>query len=534
MSIKTLRKRIALVAVSALGVGLLSVAPASAADFAADDLVINAQAVGVNAGACLIGDGGQSGTFVTGSDVSLDSATADDYHFEITGPAVVVSTQGESITATSITDTDGTAADTHIIRLTGVGTVKIFAYVSAGSALVDTIVIKSVASCATGTFDADESAIETSTAEDDSPDGESGSTYTFVDEDIAYISIVGENPYSAALPNGVWTATANSGCLIDIDGTTAASTAISTNTDSVQATGTDVYVSVEQKTTGTAITCNVVVTYNGQTVYSKSILITGDLATLTVTGVDVQAAGGSTITDLYEVAAKDAAGNLLPQIVVTAEGAKLNSLVTAGITGYTSKDGSGNIDSDANDATPDGDGARWTCAATTGSTPMRLQATNNAAVVIYSNVFTAACGSTPSTYTASLDKAVYAPGDIATLTITAKDATGQIPYKNNDVESGGGAPDIAGSQMTAINTPVAGDKFDSAGVKKYTFTVGATEGKYNMQVSLGYTGNDARSVAYEVKATTAAVSNAEVLAAIVKLIASINAQIRALQKSLRR
>jgi len=36
MSIKTLRKRIALVAVSALGVGLLSVAPASAALSAVD------------------------------------------------------------------------------------------------------------------------------------------------------------------------------------------------------------------------------------------------------------------------------------------------------------------------------------------------------------------------------------------------------------------------------------------------------------------------------------------------------------------
>jgi hypothetical protein len=41
-------------------------------------------------------------------------------------------------------------------------------------------------------------------------------------------------------------------------------------------------------------------------------------------------------------------------------------------------------------------------------------------------------------------------------------------------------------------------------------------------------------VPYTIKASSASVTNAEVLSAIVKLIASINKQIRALQKSLRR
>ena len=539
MSIKTLRKRIALVAVSALGVGLLSVAPASAADFVADDLDINASSTTVNTGACVIGAGGQGGTFVVGSKVTLTGDTDDKAYYTISGPAVVFSTAGASSTPTSITDGDADAGDLHVLLLTAVGTVKVTGYTEAGTAAKDYFLIKSVAACASGAYDPDYSSYETSVGQDATPGADDGfeaeSTYTYVDEDTAYVSIVAKNAYDAVLPNGVFTATSSSGCLVDIDSTTAAVGATSSSTDVDQFDGTNLYVAVEQETTGSAVTCVVEVKYNGSSIYKKSILFTGDLATLTVSGVDVQLAGGATKSDLFEVAAKDAAGNLLSQIIVNGEASKITSLVTAVTEGYTSNDGSGNVDNAGNDATPDGDGAKWTCAAKTGSTPMRLYAENNAGVIIYSNEFTAACGSTPSTYTASLDKAVYAPGDIATLTITAKDATGAVVAKGSDVESGGGAPDIAGSQMTAINTPIAGDTYDSTGVKKYTFTVGSTEGKYNMQVSLGYTGNDARSVAYEVKApATGAVSNAEVLAAIVKLIASINKQIAALQKSLKK
>jgi hypothetical protein len=88
--------------------------------------------------------------------------------------------------------------------------------------------------------------------------------------------------------------------------------------------------------------------------------------------------------------------------------------------------------------------------------------------------------------------------------------------------------------MTPTAQPYMADTFNAAGVKTYTFSVGSTEGKYNMAVNLGYTGNAAIAIPYEIKASSSAVSNAEVLAAIVKLIASINKQIRALQKSLRR
>jgi hypothetical protein len=93
---------------------------------------------------------------------------------------------------------------------------------------------------------------------------------------------------------------------------------------------------------------------------------------------------------------------------------------------------------------------------------------------------------------------------------------------------------------TAVAAPTATDAADSAaGVKKYSFVVGATEGDNTAVVSVPVvnSANSAQSnvtVTYTIKSTSSAVSNADVLKAIVSLIASINKQIAALQKALLR
>jgi hypothetical protein len=66
-------------------------------------------------------------------------------------------------------------------------------------------------------------------------------------------------------------------------------------------------------------------------------------------------------------------------------------------------------------------------------------------------------------------------------------------------------------------------------------SVGSIAGKYNAVVSFGTVNAESgtnQSVGYEIIATGAGVSNADVLKAIVSLIASINKQIAALQKAL--
>jgi hypothetical protein len=149
-----------------------------------------------------------------------------------------------------------------------------------------------------------------------------------------------------------------------------------------------------------------------------------------------------------------------------------------------------------------------------------------------------------------MDKAVYAPGDIAVVTITAKDSNGNAvhdPYDEGTealtslpsvfsyvAGDSTTVPVVTGSNLEAVVAPAAANYF-VGGVKTYSFKVGSTEGDYNLSVILGGITTDvAKTVKYSIKASTATTSNADVLKAIVSLIASINKQIAALQKALLR
>jgi len=542
MSIKTLRKRIALVAVSALGAGVMSVTSTPVANAALIEYAAGTDgSLGALNGTYCVAYGATGATGVT----QTDSTAADDLRtivmpvggkfnlaigdggdmvvltaglvadvFGVTQAGAVVSNGGLQIVAAA-------DEDDFNVTATVAGTYSLKSYsTSAGGAAKSSITISVVASCTATTWSDSTSSYEISDAEDTTPDGEAGSTYTFVDEDTAYISLLGKNAYSANLPSGTWIASATGAVVVGISDGAGASVG-ATSIASVTADGSTIHVAVEQASSGSAVNSTVTVSYNGTTVFSKAIKFTGDAAKITVSGVDVQDTANTAAGD-YDVTVQDAAGNYLAW-TVSGDAAKYNNVVTS-VTGGTTTAGdpSGTVAA-----------ATWTCNGASGEATVRVKATTNAGTTIYSNDFVAKCGSAAYTYTASLDKAAYVPGDIATLTITAKDAYGFAPFKGETVDAAAGVPSIAGSQMTAVNTPVAADVFNAAGVKVYTFTVGATAGKYNMAVNLGYAGNAAVSVPYTVSGD-GSVTNAEVLAAIVKLIASINKQIKALQKSLKR
>jgi hypothetical protein len=131
-----------------------------------------------------------------------------------------------------------------------------------------------------------------------------------------------------------------------------------------------------------------------------------------------------------------------------------------------------------------------------------------------------------------MDKASYAPGEIATLTLTGKDSSGR-PVSTFTQLSG---VTYAFGGMTAVTAPTNGDVFASgAGIKTYQFSVGTSEGSFvGSFTTTGTVDASAKTVQYKVANPNAAVSTNEVLAAIVKLIATINKQIRQLQKQLRR
>ena len=534
MSIKTIKQRIALVAVSALTAGVFSVVSAPVANAALIEYAAGTDgALGGLAGTYCAGIGS---TGVTGK-TQTDSTAADDLRtiymplagnvqlaiadaadrIEVSGSLVIEGAAGAVVVSNGGKTGVATAdADVATIRSAATGTYTLKSYTSATStAALSSITIIVVATCAADAWSDSSSLYETSTAEDATPDGEAGSVYTFVDADTAFVSLVGNNAYGAVLAQGTWIVSATNGALVGISA--AGATAVgATSIASATEAGTNIYAAIEQPTSGTALNTVVTISYNGTTVYSKAIKFTGDAAKITVFGVDVQDTANTAAGD-YDVTVQDAAGNYLAW-VVAGDSSKYNSIVTNVTGGTTPANATGTVAA-----------AEWTCNGVSGKATVRVKATTNAGTTIYSNDFEALCGSAAFTYTASLDKASYVPGDIATLTITAKDASGFAPFKGETVDAAGGAPSIAGSQMTAVNTPVAADVFDASGVKKYTFTVGSTAGKYNMSVNLGYTGNSAVAVGYSV-ASDGAVSNADVLKSIVSLIASINKQIRALQK----
>jgi hypothetical protein len=156
-------------------------------------------------------------------------------------------------------------------------------------------------------------------------------------------------------------------------------------------------------------------------------------------------------------------------------------------------------------------------------------------LVVKSNTFTATCGAAlVGSYTAAMDKAVYSPGEIATLTITAKDLNAGVVADTAIIGVAYDKISIAG--MTIIGAAISSADVFTSGVKTYKFRVDQNEGSFVGQAQVTVTSGAAtaettvKTLQYSVKQSGTTVTNAEVLKSIVALIASINKQIQALQK----
>ena len=160
----------------------------------------------------------------------------------------------------------------------------------------------------------------------------------------------------------------------------------------------------------------------------------------------------------------------------------------------------------------------------------QMDYTNADGSVVSSNSMAFTCTGDADTYSAKLDKSTYKPGDIATLTVTFKDAKGSLA---NDKATGiaVAAPVISLGGMTAVTAPAAND-VTTNGVKTYTYTVGTSTGGYAGSVSFPTVNTNMDGVAQTLSYTIAdgGTSLNDVLKGIVSLIASINKQIAALAK----
>jgi hypothetical protein len=314
----------------------------------------------------------------------------------------------------------------------------------------------------------------------------------------------------------VMSATATGGAVVSFDDVTYA-----TSMSGLYG-GTYNTVYVKQGTSRTAVSAGLVTLSVGGAVYaSKGFKIVGDVTAITLSSAKRNVSSGAGAAG-FQLAVTDAAGNLIAGITPTAAASSVN--------GYVSS-----VTPAASIATDTSDQA-FACTALRGTSNITYTYTNANNVLITSNALPVVCAGDPYKYTASLDKASYAMGAIATLTIKATDPDGNAVSDYSVLGSAGATTTLSitcGTQMTAVTAPADANTF-TAGVKTYKYAVGTTAGSYNCVVDLPKWNSTsapqtAQTIAYTI-AGDGSVSNAEVLKSIVALIASINKQIAALQK----
>jgi hypothetical protein len=589
MSKKTNFKRIALVAVTSLGFGVLtSVAPANAAGTltvrgdmqyaASTSLGICSAVVDDASDALQVGEvlvGGKVG--FSGSNTDMDSG--DVTTFTVSGPGTIGSVTPGTTTLTytgltKLTATSDAANETLptalVVNATGAGVIQltIAGKLSGGtSATIEIYTITASTTCTTQAFSAANSLMRVSyyanrasaannTTDATAADTTTGSQLLAVSADrvanggkgwIAVTVKDGSAAKSTLTSAGIFGATATNGAVISWadDNTLQSSSAFeeATGSNSLSVWQGDAN---EDKPMSTVVT----VTYNGAVVGTRTINFTGKAAAIAInpalSGTGKKSAASS-IIGAYEIT--DAAGNKLTSEGEGVTGGSSNGAVNSAVLADATKKLADSVtqtvvaNSDYTIYTVAQGYAgkfNWTCGVTSGSAQIYLTYTFSNLSKLTSPAYDARCGNTPVNYKASLDKASYFPGEIATLTISATDSSGKLPF---DVDASGAGNDLGSSAspisislpaLTAVTAPTNTDEF-LTGKKTYKYTVGTTEGSFSGVVDLPlYNGTTyaqvAQTVSYKVAASTTAVSNADVLKSIVALIASINKQIQALQK----
>ena len=277
------------------------------------------------------------------------------------------------------------------------------------------------------------------------------------------------------------------------------------------------------------LTTVVTATYNGTVIGTKSITFVGEVAKVTISSPSyigslnqTPAAAGSTKGAVVKF--EDAAGNTVYPVASdsyvptsgfgtsaasSARTVVLSTVPTSSTTGYVD----------------------WHCGAAASSDNIVATYTNISGTVITSNAVKVNCANSAVTYKASMDKASYAKGEIAKLTVSFFDSKGNAANDDYDWNDDMSASSVATGGGTLVTASTNTDTSE-LGKKVYSIITSQTAGTYQAVVTIptlnGGVG-ETQTVSFTVT-EPAGVTNAEVLKSIVSLIASINKQIRALQK----
>ena len=357
--------------------------------------------------------------------------------------------------------------------------------------------------------------------------------------------------YNAVLSSGNLVATATNGALINI-GTSGATPAAGTSSTDVEfAAGSANTIRIDQPTAGAPLTTTVTLTYNGTTVCTKTVTIRGTVSKITVANVGTQDLSGSTggsqwmyqsvgayTAGQFTILATDSAGNIVATPTTHGTYGAVAATLTTTVPAMSFPTLGSSVSSSAVERFTYG---HFTCGAAAGSSSVQVQYTIAATgTIIKSDAFTARCADDRYSYTASLDKAAYNQGDIATLTVKFLDSKGNAannmsaPGTNKIILPFMTGVDIASALGVNAASSTAVTKAD--GTVSFTLTVGSTTavtaGTYTGIVEFdSATIVSAKSTpTYKLSTGGDTTTNADVLKSIVALIASINKQIQALQK----
>ena len=360
-----------------------------------------------------------------------------------------------------------------------------------------------------------------------------------------YLQVALNDAYGAGLTSttGALTVTATTGANVSIGaaaGNAAASGTYSTAVSNAAAA--DLVVKVTEATPGAGWSGTVTVTYNGVVVATKSGTITGLPAKITIAALSVAKTNATTDTAVsYQV--YDAAGNavaLAPSAISLTSSSNTSSVTGIATGTYVN----GNSTTSAGSLAIVG-------GTTAGTSNVVVQTTTSTGATITSNSAAVLVGGSAYSYTASLDKTKYAPGDIATLKIKFLDSKGNPAASSSSIYTTGAAAPFAWNasltlpQLAQIGTAGVlatgttsatygvGSNVapDATGTITLKWTVGSTEASYSGVVDFptvdGVAGS-AQTVSYSVSSGSTSLN--DVLKGIVSLIASINKQIAALAK----
>jgi len=548
MSIKTIKQRISVASIVALAAGLLTVIAVPSAS--AGNMAVTAATAGTSgtSAACLTSAATSStspkymavGTTQAFTLANTPNATAT---ATITGPAIwvdgFVTASGVKAhswnTTAKVLDIDATASTTAQMRFTGVGQVTVSFQ---DDQLQPTFYFIGVTSCDGSVSLADSYfQLRDDTGAADSNINESGGSvvgYSTTGTQKSYIAMDLNDAYTVAVDTTslALTATATGGCTVSWDATAATGTTIAVDTGANNDTENLVILN-----DNTPRNCSVTVTLGTTTIGTKTVSFRGDVAKITISPADSKSlfayneAGSSSETALNANAivyiTYDSAGNVItpsaaPTLTSNTNGFEQATITGSGLYPHTSMISNGfaafDISTTGVSASRRGEG--------TYALKLTRQSDGQS---VTSNVMTASITDDIWTFEASWDKAEYKTGEIMTLTITGKDVGGRLTYDGEDLA--GVVVAVGGADSTV--TPSASDTF-SKGKKVYKYIAKTTAGNYGWSVAVT-TGSAMDNIVgtYKIVEATTTVTNTEVLAAIVKLIASINKQIRALQKSLR-